>query len=302
MQDFDLHMHTTYCDGNNSAEEMVLAAARKGLKTVGVSGHSFTWFDTSYCMSRENTEVYIAEVTRLKTVYADQIRVLLGTELDYFSEIDTAPYDYLIGSSHYVLKDGCYLDIDYYAELLMEEVNAHFGGDTAAMAEVYYEQVGDIVKKTGCDIVGHFDLITKFNEHFALDSDNLPVELAVHFPGEDLSGEELRDRGLRKLVDTDDPRYIAAWKHAVDRIFEDTAELRKSGQANRLETLGVLTAGDKPVFEINTGAIGKGTRTTAYPAAEQREYIRSKGGILILSSDSHSVDTICFGFDAPEEI
>ena len=62
MQDFDLHMHTTYCDGKNSAEEMILAAVSVGLKTVGLSGHSFTWFDTSYCMSEENTVAYIEEV------------------------------------------------------------------------------------------------------------------------------------------------------------------------------------------------------------------------------------------------
>ena len=112
-QDFDLHMHTTYCDGKYSAEEMVLAAIEHGLKTVGLSGHSFTWFDTSYCMSLEDTQAYIEEVNSLKEKYADRIRVLLGTELDYWADIDTAPYDYLIGSSHYVLKDGAYLDVDY---------------------------------------------------------------------------------------------------------------------------------------------------------------------------------------------
>ena len=268
MQDFDLHMHTTYCDGKNSAEEMILAAIDMGFKTVGLSGHSFTWFDTSYCMSVENTEAYIAEVNHLGEKYADRIRVLLGTELDYWADIDTAPYDYLIGSSHYVLKDGDYLDVDYRAEMLMDESNKYFGGDMAAMAEAYYAQVGNIVKKTGCDIIGHFDLITKFNE-------TLPVQ----------------------IVGTADPRYMTAWMDAVDRIFEDTAELRNSGRPNRLETLGILEAGDKPVFEINTGAMAKGYRTSPYPAADQMKYIKNKGGILIYSSDSHSVDTVGYGFE-----
>ncbi len=87
MQDFDLHMHTTYCDGKNSAEEMVLAAIDKGLRTVGLSGHAFTRFDTSYCMSEKTTAVYIEEVNALKVKYADRIRVLLGTELDYWADI-----------------------------------------------------------------------------------------------------------------------------------------------------------------------------------------------------------------------
>ena len=37
---FDLHMHTVWSDGTNTAEEMVQEAIRKGLETVGISDHS----------------------------------------------------------------------------------------------------------------------------------------------------------------------------------------------------------------------------------------------------------------------
>ena len=53
----------------------------------------------------------------------------------------------------------------------------------------------------------------------------------------------------------------------------------------------------KPVFEINTGAISRGYRTVPYPSADQIAYIRSKGGVLILSSDSHAAGTICYDFE-----
>ena len=36
----DLHTHTTYCDGQHTTEEMVLAAINKGMKRIGFSGHS----------------------------------------------------------------------------------------------------------------------------------------------------------------------------------------------------------------------------------------------------------------------
>ena len=104
----------------------------------------------------------------------------------------------------------------------------------------------------------------------------------------------IRDLGGMK---TSDGRYIAAWRRAVDRIFDDCAERYKNGYRNRLETLGVLQAGDKPVFEINTGAISKGYRTVPYPSADQIAYIKSRGGVLILSSDSHAAGTICGGFE-----
>ena len=45
MTTADLHMHTTYCDGKNSPEEMIQSAINMGLKTVGLSGHSYTGID-----------------------------------------------------------------------------------------------------------------------------------------------------------------------------------------------------------------------------------------------------------------
>ena len=41
------HNHTTYCDGSNTAEEMVQAAVAAGCPAFGFSGHSYTWFDES---------------------------------------------------------------------------------------------------------------------------------------------------------------------------------------------------------------------------------------------------------------
>ncbi|MBR2539814.1 MAG: histidinol-phosphatase HisJ family protein [Mogibacterium sp.] len=287
-QKFDLHMHTTYCDGNNSAEEMVLAALDMGFETIGFSGHSYTWFDESYCMSPDGTRDYIAEIRALGEKYSDRIRILLGTELDYWAEIDTTPYDYLIGSSHYILKDGEYIDSDYSPEILMTGVNKHFGGDPLAAAEAYYKQVGNIISKTGCDIIGHFDLITKFNETAGLDASGKLVKR---------KDDAEAFKNAAPIMDTADSRYIAAWKKAIDQIFEDTMALRAAGHKNRLEELGLITAGDKPVFEINTGAMAKGYRTSPYPAQDQIEYIRSKGGVLILNSDSHSITTIGHVFD-----
>lgn len=317
MQEFDLHMHTVYCDGADTAEDMIRSAIDKGLKVVGLSGHSFTPHDQSYCMSREDTRRYIEEVNTLREKYAGKIRVLLGLELDYYADTDTTPYDYLIGSVHYLFTDSGW---EKYCRILGSEEEAdrpdadaaafslvrftdwtavddepydlrHFanvqGVDMMTVAELFYETAGTVVSRTDCDIIGHFDLLTKFNEKYRLSPDDTVA---------DLSKNEA-PAGAVKFFDTTDPRYEAAWKRAVDRIFEECAARYREGYRNRLETLGILHAGDKPVFEINTGAISKGYRTTPYPDSDQREYIRSKGGILILNSDSHKVDTICSMFN-----
>jgi histidinol-phosphatase (PHP family) len=263
---FDLHMHTTYCDGANSAEEMVLSAIDKGLDTVGISGHSYTWFDESYCMSKEGSEKYIAEVNALKEKYSDRIRVLLGIERELYAEISNEPFDYVIGSCHYISADGDFFDVDSALQDFMDGVNKHFEGDVMAAAEHYYEQVSGIIQATDCDIIGHFDLITKFNEK-------------------------------EPFLDIEDERYVSAWKKAVDSLFDDAAARYKEGRRNRLETLGLIEAGYKPVFEINTGAMAKGYRTSPYPSEDQIDYIKKRGGVLLLNSDSHRTDTICFAFD-----
>ena len=162
------HTHTVYCDGNDTPEALVLEAIRLGCPSIGFSGHSFTEFDQSYCMSREKTEEYKREVRALKEKYRGQIEILLGVEQDYYSEEPTDEYDYVIGPVHYILKDGVYLTVDWTREQQEEDVKIYYGGDFYAYAEDYYKIVADIYRKTKCDIVGHFDLITKFNQDDAL--------------------------------------------------------------------------------------------------------------------------------------
>ena len=52
----DLHTHTTYCDGNDTPEDMVKEAIKKGLLTIGFSGHVYLAHGEDYCMSREYTK------------------------------------------------------------------------------------------------------------------------------------------------------------------------------------------------------------------------------------------------------
>ena len=162
----NFHTHTLFCDGKNSPEEMVREALSLGCPAIGFSGHSFTPFDPGYCMDADREQAYQQEVQRLKKAYAGQISVWLGLELDYYSEAPSFPYEYRIGSAHYISKDGEYLSIDDTPELLRDGVQRLYGGDFYAMAEDYFSLVSQVPEKTSCQIVGHFDLITKFNEKY----------------------------------------------------------------------------------------------------------------------------------------
>ena len=62
----NFHTHTRYCDGKNTPEEMVQYALKLGFDSLGFSGHAFTEFDLSYCMTPEETKQYIDEINALK--------------------------------------------------------------------------------------------------------------------------------------------------------------------------------------------------------------------------------------------
>ena len=184
----DLHMHTCYCDGSAAPEDMVISAIEKGLSTVGVSGHSYTFFDESYCMQKAEVPRYLAECRYLRAKYFDRIHVLCGVEQDYYSDYPTDEFDYVIGSVHYVKVDEEYIPVDESVTILQDAVEKYFNGDIYALCELYFATVADVVNKTDCDIIGHFDLISKFFER-------------------------------EPLFDFRHPRYVAAWQKAVDTLL-----------------------------------------------------------------------------------
>lgn len=159
----NLHTHSTYCDGKNTPEETVDTAISLGFLSVGFSGHGYTPFDSSFCMSQEDTKRYIQEINNLKKKYKDKIEIYLGLEADLLSEFDKNTFDYTIGSCHYVTVNGKHLPVDDSEEIMKENVKTYFNNSYLKYAENYFEQVSKL-SIISPDIIGHFDLITKFNE------------------------------------------------------------------------------------------------------------------------------------------
>lgn len=244
----DLHVHTTYCDGKNTPEEMVRAALDLNMKTIGFSVHGFTEFDERYCIPKEKIETYKIEIAMLKEKYRDKIEILCGVEKDYFSKEDTSGYDYVIGSVHYVKIADKYFSVDESKDAFKAIGEEQFGGDFILFGEEYFKNVADVINRTKADIIGHFDVISKYNEG-------------------------------NRFFNEENPRYVEAGLGAIERLI-------KSG---------------KP-FEINTGAVSRGHRTDFYPNEIFLREIARLGGRVVLSSDSHRADTLCYGFDEAERI
>lgn len=236
----NLHTHTTFCDGKNTPEEILLQAMENGFCSIGFSGHGHTPFDLRYCM--KNTDGYIREISRLKEKHKNDIEVYLGVEEDAFSPVDRTLFDYIIGSSHYIFVDGKYYPVDSSYDYLKKGLSA-FQNDPVKLAHAYYKPFCEYIRTRKPDIVGHFDLITKFDE-------------------------------------LDHPLFL-----------ENKTYLKIS------EEYIAYAAMSGCLFEVNTGAVCRGLRTTVYPYENLLRILCKNGNGVILSSDSHSADTLTWGFE-----
>ncbi len=160
----NFHTHTTFADGKSSAEEMVLSAIGHGCEAIGFSEHGYTPIDISWCMQPDTTEDYIREINSLKEKYKGKIKIYCGIEADYYTEYDKSKFDYSIGSVHYVKVGDVYFPTDLSAAATDEYTERLYGGDYLAYARDYYALVADVLRKTDADIIGHFDVLCKFNE------------------------------------------------------------------------------------------------------------------------------------------
>ena len=163
MRFSNLHTHSVFSDGKHTPEEIVCSAIDKDLISIGLSDHSDTPCDPSYCMKCTQYPEYFRTVRELKKKYADRIDVLLGIELDYYSEIDRSDLDYVIGSVHYLCEESGYCHpIDH--SLAQQEycIATLCGGDRMELARRYYDLLVRHTERTRPDVVGHFDVITKF--------------------------------------------------------------------------------------------------------------------------------------------
>ncbi len=234
------HTHSTFCDGSSSLEEIVLYAIENKFDALGFSGHGYTPFDTEYSMT--DTDRYIDDVGKLKEKYKEKIQIYLGVEEDLFSPVKRDDFDYIIGSSHYLLKNGIYYAIDSDCDSFKKCLDL-FDGDIIRFSHSYYKTFCDYIRQRKPDIVGHFDLITKY--------------------------DEILDIGFK-----DNSEYIKLSKeYIIDALKCDV------------------------LFEVNTGAISRGYKKSPYPDDELLHTIKKYDGKVVLSSDSHSANTLSFYFE-----
>lgn len=159
----NVHSHTTFSDGKNTAEEMAQAALALGFHTLGFSEHGHADYDDC-SMTLEQEPLYRSEIRRLKSKYAGRLQILLGYEHDWLSPADVSEYEYTIESVHYVPRAGTLYCVDNTREILTDAARTLYGGDMYALCRDYFRTVCESIVGTSAEILGHIELIMKFNE------------------------------------------------------------------------------------------------------------------------------------------
>jgi histidinol-phosphatase (PHP family) len=180
------HIHSTYCDGNNTIEEMVQKAINKNFTHIGFSSHapSPQQYHNDCLMNINAYEKYKNEVMSMREKYRDKINIYLGLEYDCYEDIGmaqlvpVADLDYYILSVHSLGIKNQIRAIDGTIEEF-EELLALDGEGIRSIIKRYYSLLTLQVIKNKPDIIGHFDIIKKNNavSNYFNDKDNWYLDI-----------------------------------------------------------------------------------------------------------------------------
>lgn len=172
----DLHTHTRWSDGRCELEENVRQAVTLGLPGIACTDHmplqqpppgvprpadAPPGRQTDWHMAWQDLPAYLSEVRRLQEDYP-QTEVLLGLEFDYWPGVEgqiealkaLCDWDLMLGSVHYVGD----FNIDNE-----EEIERWRRSDPAVIWEQYFTLLAETAASGLFDVIGHADLVKKFN-------------------------------------------------------------------------------------------------------------------------------------------
>jgi histidinol-phosphatase (PHP family) len=176
----DYHTHHVRCGhASGQLEEYVLRGIELGLQQLGLSDHMpllhvdpATYY-SGMAMPMDELPAYVEECLHLKHKYKDQIDIKVGLEGDYIEgcEADiekivrTYPWDYVIGSVHFLGE----WDISDSRQL-----HGWNDKDVDDVYRQYYDAVQKAARTGFYDYIGHIDVIKRFG--YYPKSDMAPLE------------------------------------------------------------------------------------------------------------------------------
>lgn len=156
----DFHLHTRFSEDSEAPmESMVHAAIALGLKTICFTEHLDLDYPKQHGTFSVDLEAYHAELSRLQSLYKNQIEILFGIEMGmqphlpqrYVKIAENYPFDFIIASQH--LLDG----MDPYYPEFWENHSERSG------YEAYFTQLlSNLESMRTYDTLGHLDYIVRY--------------------------------------------------------------------------------------------------------------------------------------------
>lgn len=167
------HTHSQYCDGKEELSDYVESAIAKGFAVLGFSGHAPLPFNTEWNIKAESLADYFDEIEQLQNIYKDKIQIYKSLEIDFVKDLTGIntfkqhKLDYTIGSIHFVgsFENGEYFGIDHTVEKFEKGLKDIFLDDVKELVFFYYKKVKEMISSGRPDVIGHFDIIKKFNKN-----------------------------------------------------------------------------------------------------------------------------------------
>ncbi|MBI3926604.1 MAG: histidinol-phosphatase [Armatimonadetes bacterium] len=155
MKLYETHMHTPLCNhARGEPEEYARAAAALGFQGVIVTCHNPLpeGYSPKVRMRPDQLPEYLALVERARLACAGTVEVRLGLEADYLPgledflrrQLDSAPFDYVLGSVHHHTP---------------EYLERYWTGDSLAFQRFYFEHLAMAAETGLFDCLAHPDLI-----------------------------------------------------------------------------------------------------------------------------------------------
>ena len=161
----DYHTHTPLCrHASGTPEQYVAAAIAAGLSEYGISDHAPCRpepFD-DWRMLQSELPDYFQWITRAKQGAGNEVKIRTGLECEWITGCEPwieelaskHPWDYLIGSVHY-LGDWNFDNPKWLGKWAQTDVDA--------LWTHYWETYAEMAESGLFDILGHADLVKKFS-------------------------------------------------------------------------------------------------------------------------------------------
>ncbi len=231
----DYHMHTPLCrHATGEPVEYARRAIELGLEEIGFSDHSPMSRDDfdNWRMRNDQLDEYVAKV-RLAQKAFPQLTIRLALEVDFLPGQEDwirrlaarYPWDYFIGSVHYVSDSW---DIDNPAKLSEWKKR-----DAYEVWKTYFDRLTLAAESKLFDIIGHADLPKKFGIRPAQDCTPL-YEKFLDAAAKSGCAIELNTAGLRK-----DCKEIYPSRELLEIAFRKNVPITFGSDAHAPDEVGM---------------------------------------------------------------